>query len=71
MHLRNAPAKLMKEIGYGKGYQYSHDGPGNFIAQEFLPEEISGTRLYEPGHNAREAEMRSQLKRWWQERYGY
>jgi putative ATPase len=71
LHLRNAPTKLMKEIGYGKGYQYSHDGPGNFIAQEFLPDGIIGTRLYEPGNNAREAEMRSQLKRWWQERYGY
>lgn len=54
LHLRNAPTKLMKEIGYGKHYLYAHDHPGNFIAQEFLPESLSGTRIYEPGNNARE-----------------
>ncbi len=71
LHLRNAPTKLMKEIGYGKHYLYAHDHPGNFIAQEFLPESLSGTRIYEPGNNAREREIREQLKRWWQDKYGY
>lgn len=71
LHLRNAPTKLMKQLGYGKDYQYSHDGVGNFVMQEFLPETISGTRLFEPGQNAREAEMRAQLKRWWNDHYGY
>src|SRR5210317_1028968 len=56
--IRNAPTKLMKDQDYGKGYKYSHDYPGNFINQEFLPKEISGTKLYDPGNNARENEMR-------------
>jgi putative ATPase len=71
LHLRNAPTKLMKEIGYGKGYQYSHDGPGNFIRQEFLPEEIMGQTLFKPGSNPREKEMREQLKKWWSDKYEY
>jgi putative ATPase len=71
LHLRNAPTKLMKEIGYGKGYQYSHDGPGNFIRQEFLPDEIMGALLFEPGGNPREKEMREQLKKWWGDKYKY
>lgn len=71
LHLRNAPTKLMKQLGYGKDYQYSHDGAGNFVNQEFLPEEISGTVLFQPGKNARENEMREQLRRWWQQKYGY
>ena len=54
LHLRNAPTKLMKDQNYGKGYKYAHNYPGNFINQEFLPEEISGTKFYEPGNNARE-----------------
>ena len=69
--IRNAPTKLMKEEGYGKGYQYSHDFPGNFVQQEFLPKEIKGTKLYDPGKNAREEEMRKRLKAMWQEKYGY
>jgi len=69
--IRNAPTKLMKEEGYGKGYQYAHDYPGNFVQQEFLPDEIKGTRLYDPGKNAREEEMRKRLKAMWQEKYGY
>lgn len=69
--IRNAPTKLMKEEGYGKGYQYSHDYPGNFVQQEFLPEEIKGTQLYDPGNNAREEEMRKRLKAMWKEKYGY
>jgi len=69
--IRNAPTKLMKEEGYGKGYKYSHDFPGNFINQEFLPHEIKGTTLYDPGKNAREEEMRKRLKGMWKEKYGY
>lgn len=71
LHLRNAPTKLMKEIGYGKNYQYSHDGPGNFIRQEFLPDDIIGTLLFDPGGNPREKEMREQLKKWWADKYTY
>ncbi|MDP2189744.1 MAG: replication-associated recombination protein A [Sphingobacteriaceae bacterium] len=71
LHLRNAPTKLMKEIGYGKGYQYSHDGPGNFIRQEFLPDDIIGAMLFDPGGNPREKEMREQLKKWWGDKYKY
>jgi len=69
--IRNAPTKMMKEAGHGKGYRYSHDFPGNFVDQEFLPEEIKGTTLYEPGKNAREEEMRKRLKAMWKEKYGY
>ena len=69
--IRNAPTKLMKDEGYGKGYKYSHDFPGNFVNQEFLPDEIKGTTLYDPGKNAREEEMRKRLKAMWKEKYGY
>lgn len=71
LHLRNAPTRLMKESGYGKGYQYAHDFPGNFATQEFLPEQIAGTRFYEPGDNAREAAIRNFLKALWQDKYNY
>jgi putative ATPase len=71
LHIRNAPTKLMKDLNYGKGYAYSHGYEGNFKEQEYLPEEISGTKLYEPGNNAREREMRDSLKKWWKEKYGY
>jgi len=71
LHLRNAPTKLMKDQDYGKGYKYAHDYQGNFINQEFLPQEISGTRLYDPGNNNRENEMRKRLKALWKEKYGY
>ena len=71
LHLRNAPTKLMKELGYGKAYKYSHEGAGNFIEQEFLPEALSGTRFYEPGANPREQEHSSLLKKLWKDRYGY
>ncbi|MEN2284378.1 replication-associated recombination protein A [Algoriphagus sp. SE2] len=71
LHLRNAPTKLMKDLNYGKAYKYSHDFPGNFVAQEFLPDEISGTKLYDPGENARENELRKNLKRNWGGKYGY
>ncbi|HAA19962.1 MAG TPA: AAA family ATPase, partial [Cytophagales bacterium] len=71
MAIRNAPTKLMKEQGYGKGYKYSHDYPGNFAQQEFLPEEIQGTVFYDPGKNAREEDMRKRLKALWGGKYEY
>jgi len=69
--LRNAPTKLMKELGYGDEYKYSHDGAGNFIAQEFLPEQITNQKLYDPGANAREDGIRKFLKNKWGDKYGY
>ncbi|GAB3272248.1 replication-associated recombination protein A [Larkinella harenae] len=71
LHLRNAPTKLMKQIGYGQNYQYAHDFDGNFTPQNFLPDELKGTKLYEPGQNARENEIRKQLQRWWGDWYEY
>ena len=71
LHLRNAPTKLMKDQNYGKGYKYAHSYPGNFIEQEFLPAEISGTKFYNPGNNNRENEMRKRLKALWKDKYGY
>ena len=71
IHLRNAPTKLMEEIGYGEGYKYAHDFPGNFVDIEFLPEKIKGTKFYEPGNNARENELRSWLKSRWKDKYSY
>ncbi len=69
--LRNAPTKLMKNLDYGKEYQYAHSFENNFIDLEFFPETLSGTKLYEPGNNAREAEQRAYLKKLWKEKYGY
>lgn len=71
MHLRNAPTELMKKQGYGKGYQYSHDYPENFSPQEYLPEAITNTVLYDPGVNSRENELRKRLKYLWKDKYGY
>ncbi|WP_298879539.1 replication-associated recombination protein A [uncultured Polaribacter sp.] len=71
LHLRNAPTKLMKDLDYGKNYKYSHSYPNNFIEQEFLPEEISGTKLYDPGMNARENNFRESLKKRWKTKYDY
>ena len=71
LHLRNAPTKLMKNQGYGKNYQYAHDYDKNFVAQEYLPEAIAGTKLYDPGKNTREEELRKRLKNLWQDKYGY
>jgi putative ATPase len=71
LELRNAPTGLMKDIGYGKGYKYSHDFAQNFAEQEFLPEKLSGTRFYDPGNNPRENEMRTRLKTLWKKKYGY
>lgn len=65
LHLRNAPTKLMEELGYAKDYRYAHDYEGNFIDQEFLPENLSGTVFYDPGDNPREKEIRQRLERMW------
>ena len=69
--LRNAASKLMKDLDYGKGYEYAHEHDLNFAEQEFLPQEISQTKLYEPGQNAKEEAIRSFLKKRWKEKYGY
>ena len=69
--IRNAPTGLMKKMNYGKGYKYAHDYPGNFIDQEFLPEKIAGTKLYDPAANPTEARIREYLKNCWKEKYGY
>lgn len=71
LHIRNAPTKLMKNLDYGKGYQYAHDHANNFAEQEFLPEAISGKTLYQPGKNAREEELRKFLQSRWKQKYGY
>ena len=71
LHIRNAPTKLMKNLGYSKGYQYSHSYEKNFSQQEYLPLEISGTKFYDPGKNAREEDLRKFLKALWGEKYNY
>ena len=71
LSIRNAPTKLMEEAGYGRDYKYSHDFDRNFAAQEFFPEKLSGTLLYEPGNNSRENELRARLKSLWKDKYKY
>jgi putative ATPase len=71
LHIRNAPTKLMKDLDYGKNYQYSHLGENNFIEQEYLPEKLAGTKFYQPGNNARENELKKFLKERWKDKYGY
>ena len=71
LHLRNAPTKLMKNIGYGKEYEYSHMHENNFSVQEYLPENLSGTLLYDPGKNAAEEKIRERLKFLWKGKYKY
>jgi putative ATPase len=71
LHIRNAPTRLMKEIGYGKDYRYAHSYEGNFIEMEFLPEKIKGKKFYSPGKNKREDEIREWLKARWKAKYGY
>ena len=71
LHMRNAPTKLMKETGYGKGYKYAHGYDNNFVDQEFLPPEISGTKIYIPGENSKEDELSSRLKNQWRDKYKY
>ena len=69
--LRNAPTKLMKDLNYGKDYKYAHNFDNNFAEEEFLPEEIKNTKLYEPGANSRENMFREILKKRWKDKYGY
>ena len=71
LHLRNAPTKLMKDLDYGKDYDYAHQHPNNFVNLEFLPDAIIGRKFFEPGQNARENELRAYLKRCWGEKYQY
>ena len=71
IHLRNAPTKLMKELGYGKDYQYAHDYESNFAFQDYLPDELQGETFYEPSDNPRENALREYLKKHWGNRYGY
>ena len=71
IHLRNAPTKLMKDLNYGKDYKYSHDFPGHFVEQDYLPEEIKGKKLFTPAQNPAERKILERLKAWWQKWYGY
>jgi putative ATPase len=71
LSIRNAPTKLMKNLGYGKNYKYAHSYEDNFVNMEFLPDQISGTKFFEPGNNPREEELRRYLKALWKEKYEY
>ncbi|MBQ9312582.1 MAG: replication-associated recombination protein A [Bacteroidales bacterium] len=71
IHLRNAPTKLMKEIGYGNDYKYAHNYEGNFVQQQFLPDELQGTKFYEPGNNPKENQIRETLRQNWTGIYDY
>ncbi|HZW78428.1 MAG TPA: replication-associated recombination protein A [Flavobacteriaceae bacterium] len=71
LSIRNAPTKLMKELGYGQNYQYAHDYESNFIPHEFLPDEIKGTSFFQPGNNPRESSMREYLKKLWKDKYDF
>lgn len=71
MHLRNAPTQLMKNLNYGKGYQYAHDHTNNFVQQEFLPAEVSGHAFYKPGNNQSEEKLASYLKALWKDKYNF
>ncbi len=71
LHLRNAPTGLMKDLGYGADYNYSHENPGNFAPQEYLPDAVAGHAFYKPGNNAREAQIRAFMKTLWGDKYGY
>lgn len=71
LSIRNAPTRLMKNLGYGRDYKYAHQYEGNFVSAEFLPDEIKGTKFYEPGNNPREEELRKYLRTLWKEKYGY
>lgn len=71
LHIRNAPTNLMKELGYSKGYQYAHNYEHNFVNQEFMPQQISGVKIYEPQNNPRENELRKYLRSCWNDKYKY
>ena len=70
LYLRNAPTKLMEDLGYADGYRYAHDFPGHFADLEFMPSDLAGTKLYDPADNRKEAEMRARLSELWK-KYGY
>ena len=71
LHLRNAPTKLMKSLGYGAEYDYSHDHQGNFSSQEYLPQGLEGTKFYSPQSNAAELKAQEKLRHWWKNKYQY
>ena len=71
LNIRNAPTKLMKELGYGDNYKYAHDYEGNFTQEEFLPNEIKKTKIYQPQNNSKELEVLKKLKDWWKGKYDY
>jgi putative ATPase len=71
LHLRNAPTKLMKDLGYARDYKYAHGYEGNFVQDNFLPTEVTGTMLYNPGDNVREKEIKTRLANWWKGKYSY
>lgn len=71
LHIRNAPTGLMKKLDYGKNYEYAHNYEGNFVPQEFMPDAVSGAKLYDPGNNAAEVRLREYLRNCWKEKYGY
>lgn len=71
LSIRNAPTKLMKQLGYGKDYEYAHNYEGNFVAHEFLPEEIKGTTFYRPGNNPKENALRNYLQQLWKKKYEF
>lgn len=71
LSIRNAPTKLMKQLGYGKEYEYAHNYEGNFVPHEFLPEEIKGTTFYRPGNNPRENNLKTYLKQLWKDKYDF
>lgn len=69
LHLRNTPTQMMKNMGYGKGYEYSHQYEGNFSPQEYMPDDVAGTTFYQPGNNKHEQEIAIRIKNWWKEKY--
>lgn len=71
LHLRNAPTRMMKDMGFGANYQYVHNHEGNFAEQNYLPEQLRGTKFFEPGNNAKEEEMRRMLQQLWKDHYQY
>ena len=71
LEIRNAPTKLMKDLNYGKGYQYAHNHQNNFVDFEFLPKEIAGTKFFEPSENPTENKIADRMRQFWKEKYGY
>ncbi|MDX1315335.1 MAG: replication-associated recombination protein A, partial [Eudoraea sp.] len=71
LHLRNAPTRLMKDLNYGENYKYAHSYEGNFVQDNYLPEELKGKKYYEPGSNSREKDLRDKLRKMWDKYYDY